>query len=73
MSDDVLDWRTEAHRHGTHPMHVWIRLQHDWPRNSMWNIPKRPADVDKLARDPDMHPRIRQAINDAATATKADT
>ena len=68
--DDVLDWRTEAQRAGTHPMHVWIQLQRTWPRNSMWNIPHKPADVDQLAADPQHHHTIRNAIATAATATR---
>ena len=71
--DDVLDWRTEAHHAGTHPMHVWIQLQRTWPRNSMWNCPKKPTDVDHLAQDPQHHPTIRNAITHAATATREHT
>ena len=73
MPDDVLDWRTEAHRAGTHPMHVWIQLQRTWPRNNMWNCPKAPADVDHLAQDPQHHQTIRQAIHDTADNAKAHT
>ena len=73
MTDEPLDWRTEAHRQGVHHIHVWNTLRNSWPRNSMWNYPYSPQHIDQLAAQPEHHRAIRQAIHDTADNAKAHT